>query len=139
MGLRQRRFRASRVFLPYHFGLFAAVFVLLSGSSLLGALGMVIPGVDRGVIGGCVSGLGGLTFLALSLALAGIAALEVRAAMLSYRFQGWRFCRGMAWVACLFFPFGTILGLWIVYWLGRNEVRAMFEDQRSLPPGVTVS
>ncbi|HUP41769.1 MAG TPA: hypothetical protein VM599_01020 [Thermoanaerobaculia bacterium] len=48
------------------------------------------------------------------------------------------FCRVMAWLACLFFPFGTLTGAMTLLLLRRPRVRASFEDgipqaARSIP------
>jgi hypothetical protein len=67
----------------------------------------------------------GFIFLGLSLA-AGLAIAGRCIARREYR----TFCLVIAGVACMFFPFGTALGVFTIVVLSRDSVRALFEKPR---------
>ena len=47
--------------------------------------------------------------------------------------KNYTFCLVMAGIACLFMPFGTVLGVFSIIVLSRPSVKAMFEPPRQPP------
>jgi hypothetical protein len=52
---------------------------------------------------------------------------------------GYRFCQVVAAVACAFFPFGTVLGVFTLVVLNRGSVRVLFGEDDLAGPGPAAS
>lgn len=122
-----RRNPATNADLSYHFAVFALIFVALATAGAAGCLAALAAMTSDRSGSGCA----GFVTLAVSgpFTLFALAALwvQVRAFRYSRRQVRWLFCRRAAALACVFFPFGTVLGLWVRFLLNRPDVKASFD------------
>lgn len=82
----------------------------------------------EGVGEGMVRALSGCWYLAVGLAFVAYGGALVATGAAIARRRWLRFCRVMAWLACLFVPFGTLAGVMTILLLRRDGVRALFEE-----------
>jgi|SRR5436309_7452410 len=115
------------------FGLMPVIYIVLGVAILCGKLDSAHPDPGEWVGGWFFVGIGSV-FLAAALAFSVCVALAGR--YLSRR-QHYTFCVIMAGVACMFMPFGTILGVFTIIVLQRASVRRLFGREPLSPPVVT--
>lgn len=125
-----RRNPATNADLSGHFALFVMIFVALTvagGAGCLAAFASMSSGRSGSGCAGVLTLMisGPFTLLAVASTF-----VQVQAFRYSRRQVNWLFCRRAAALACLFFPFGTVLGLWVRFLLNRPEVRACFDRPR---------
>ncbi|MEM1247114.1 MAG: hypothetical protein AAGA81_20700 [Acidobacteriota bacterium] len=122
-----RRTPASNADLAHHFVVFALIFIALATAGAAGCFaGLAAMTSDRSG-----SGCAGIATLLITgpftlFSVAGIW-VQYRAFRYSRRQVNWLFCRRAAALACVFFPFGTVLGLWVRFLLNRPAVKASFD------------
>lgn len=122
----EARYLAS---LPPLYFLLGALWIGTGLLPLLGALGvrLELPAIlSESVVDALFELARGAFYFALGLASIAYGAALVAAGAALARRRRFRFCRVMGWLACLFFPFGTLAGVMTLLLLRRPRVRETF-------------
>lgn len=104
------------------FSCFPVLHLVFGVALLTGRIGSDTGGPDGQVIGGFVAGFA-LLFILLGLT---IAALVIAAGRFLRARRRYTFCLVVAGVECIFFPIGTVLGVFTIIVLQRPGVKELF-------------
>lgn len=107
------------------FSLFPTLHLIFGVALMTGALGEQTGGPDAQLVGGFMTGVA-LVFILCGLALAGVVIATGR---FLRRHERYTFCLVVAAIECIFFPFGTVLGVLTIIVLQRVSVKQLFERQ----------
>lgn len=107
------------------FALFPTLHLVFGIAMMTGAIGEQNGGPDAQLVGGFLSGFA-LIFILFGLAFAGV---MIAAGRFLRAHDHYMFCLVVAAVACMFFPFGTVLGVFTIIVLQRQSVKDLFEHQ----------
>ncbi len=111
------------------FSLLPALYIAMGLAMVGGAFGRDRSGdPPPEVFGWFFAAIGG----ALLLFVLGFAALLFVTGRFLQRERHWTFCIVIAALACAFFPFGTVLGVFTILVLSKDEVRAAFAAPTAL-------
>ncbi|MBW3670496.1 MAG: hypothetical protein KY432_02355 [Acidobacteria bacterium] len=106
------------------FALFPALHLIFGVALMSGAVGEQTGGPDARLVGGFMAGFA-LIFILLGLTFAGILIASGRFLRAHERHT---YCTVVAAISCIFFPFGTVLGILTIIVLQRPAVKELFSQ-----------
>lgn len=104
------------------FALFPAIHLIFGVALMTGAVGEQTGGPDARLVGGFLTGFA-LIFILFGLAFAGV---MIAAGRFLRARRHYTFCLVVAAVSCMFFPVGTVLGVFTIIVLQRPTVKELF-------------